>query len=482
MKFSELKIGDKFYHHFDRLRRKEERVVWIRKDISEYLNCESISANGYGRGVCQANDEVELIHLTFADLSVGDHFKGLEEKHGGKNIWVKIKREVNHNAKTVEDKEYIGLWTDSWPVERVEVVKETKPVEEKVEMSTKVENAPVVVTKDGTMTVVLDNTPHIVSTSHPNYSTLREAVRNKDWDKFRENINVADKVVKALSSSTGKTVEISGNTILVNGEALHNSLTERILTLLKEGFDIQPMVKFLENLVKNPSARAVNETHDFLDHKNLPITEDGCFLAYKSVGSDWYSKAAGKLRLIQGTTNGRGQIYNAIGETIECPRNQVDDERQHECSHGLHVGCLDYSGPSGWYHNASDHVVIVKINPADCVAVPRDHNAQKLRVCKYEVIGEFKGALNKPVYKQDEVAEYDDEYTEAVDEVFEDYMDIEDVYEDDQIAFEYEGKKRYAEVLGVHDDHLHCQLLNPEDSVGEYRNFLFDKMDKVRLL
>lgn len=402
--------------------------------------------------------------MKFSELAIGTKFKG---PSGGDCLWTKTSTEVESDyANATSESGMRGLWNDSDIITLIE---------EKKEMS-----VATVLTKDGTMTVVLNGTVHTVDTSHPNYTKLREAFKAKDWEQFEKLVNVVQTVAKALGDN--KTVEVKGNEILVNGSPLHNTLTSRILTMLNEGFEIGPMVKFLENLVKNPSSRAISELYDFLDHKNLPITEDGCFLAYKSVGGDWYSKAAGTLKLIQGKSNSRGQIFNGIGEVIECPRNQVDDERQHECSHGLHVGCLDYSGPQGWYHNPNDHVLIVKINPADCVAVPRDHNAQKLRVCKYEVVGEFKGALNKPVYKQNEEYSHDDDYEAYVDEAFEDYMDVDDLEDGDQIKFVYRNEVRTAEVDSFDYDNglVLTRLLNPEDCVGEYRNFRMDEMEKIQ--
>jgi hypothetical protein len=55
---------------------------------------------------------------------------------------------------------------------------------------------------------------------------------------------------------------------------------------------------------------------------------------------------------------------------------------------------LEYAGPGGWYHRSDDVVVIVKVNPRDAVSVPIDHSAQKLRVCRYEVVGVYDRPLD----------------------------------------------------------------------------------------
>ncbi len=475
MLFSELRDGDKFYYGSDE---KHSTSIWIKLQDKKIDSQNCVSTVGT-KGLCYPNDPVVLIerkNMRFNELPIGSRFTSNVGPKGV--VWTKIDDDTRGFITNVEtdNPEYSGRAFVCRNDEILTLVEEKEMIAEK--------SVATVLAKDGTMTVVLDGTPYTIHTGHPNYTALRAAVKDKDWSKFESLVDVAQTVAKAFSGAVSAKVEVKGNEVLVDGSPLHNSLTERILTLLNEGFSVDPMVKFLENLVKNPSSRAVSELYDFLDHKNLPITDDGCFLAYKSVGEDWYSKAAGSLKLLQGKANSRGQIFNGIGEVIECPRNSVDDERQHQCSHGLHVGCLDYSGPSGWYHSATDHVLIVKVNPADCVAVPQDHNAQKLRVCKYEVVSEFKGALNKPVYNQNEDYDTDNDYHEYEDEAFEDYMEVDDLEEGDQIRFTYRGEVRTAEVdhLDFDNELVLTKLLNPEDAVGEYRNFKMDEMNNIQFV
>lgn len=224
------------------------------------------------------------------------------------------------------------------------------------------------------------------------------ALKNKDYSKAADLLNKEKAIVRrSLGAFT-----IEGGTIFFNDTPIHNVVATRIVELSDAGLPFMPAVKFLENLLQNPSKRAVDEGYDFLQHRGLPLTEDGFFLAYKSVRSDYKDKYS-------------GTIDNSVGQVVEVPRNTVDDNREHECSHGLHVGALAYSGPQGWYHSAGDKVVIVKVNPRDIVSVPRDHSAQKLRVCRYEVISDFKGAYEAPLTSSDG-AEFDGISDEA--EVF----------------------------------------------------------------
>ena len=224
-------------------------------------------------------------------------------------------------------------------------------------------------------------------------SGVLDALRKGD---FKTAILKADKATNVRKRSGGA-FEVTDGVVYHNGQPLHNVVTERIVELADGGYPFSPMVKFLENLLENPSKRAVDELYTFLEHENLPITEDGHFLAYKTVGSDFYSKAGGKLTLLSGKANSSGQIFNGVGEVIECVRNEVDDDKDRTCSKGLHVGALGYAGVGGWYHSQGDNVVIVKVNPRDAVSVPSDHSGQKLRTCRYEVIGLFDTAFAEPV-------------------------------------------------------------------------------------
>ena len=67
------------------------------------------------------------------------------------------------------------------------------------------------------------------------------------------------------------------------------------------------------------------------------------------------------------------------------PRNKVDEDPDRTCSAGLHVCSFDYLPH---FSHANGHVMIVKVNPANVVAIPADYNATKMRVSQYVVIDE----------------------------------------------------------------------------------------------
>lgn len=335
---------------------------------------------------------------------------------------------------------------------------------------------------NGSLTAVVNGGVYSVDKQHPNYKLILEAYKKGDTEDFLDlythKKSQEEILVKEYVANSGITLE--NGKVYYNNKEVHHSYAKRILEAQKEGFPIKPMVAFFENLLQNPSCRSVEELPDFLMNRNLPLTEDGCFLAYKSVQSDWYSKATGdgSLTLVSGKEV-NGKIYNGIGEVIECVRNEVDDNREHECSKGLHVGGLAYSGPGGWYNSYNDKVVIVKVNPRDVVSVPKDHNAQKVRVCKYEVVEEFKNALN--------------DCCEGVEPVKEEpkKLEIKDLKVLDEITFLYLGKndkhhqRRFMIIEEIHNDYIFGVLLENDPSYeegNESRKFMLKNIEDITVI
>jgi hypothetical protein len=191
--------------------------------------------------------------------------------------------------------------------------------------------------------------------------------------------------------------------------------------MMADGFKFDHMVKFLENLMQNPSKRAVDETYWFLENYGLPITDDGCFLAYKAVRNDYTDIYSGKF-------------FNGIGGVVSMPRNMVDDNYGIDCSNGLHVGALDYVVQYGHFKKGEapvaggNRLLIVKVNPKDVVSVPKYEGHTKMRVCEYTVVSEINDVikeLDKVVYtsKAEEIQpdnndyDYDEDYSDSNDDL-----------------------------------------------------------------
>ena len=230
--------------------------------------------------------------------------------------------------------------------------------------------------------VVIGNTSHTISKTHVTYQKVLDAIKASDWETVKDVIE-PKKVV--LNYGQGN-VTVQGETLFWKGKEFHSSLATRMIQMLQEGFPIEPMTLFMENLMQNPSYRSVQELYGFLEKNNLPITPDGHFLAYKKVRDDYLDVHSGTMD-------------NSVGKIVEMERNFVDDNKDNTCSKGLHFCSESYLKSFG-----GSRTVIVKINPRDVVSIPSDYNNSKGRACRYEVIGELgveaAEAFTQPVQSQ----------------------------------------------------------------------------------
>jgi len=222
---------------------------------------------------------------------------------------------------------------------------------------------------DSNITVNYDGQTHIVPRKDSLAARLIEAIRNKNLDEIPRLVSVAKRVVEFGQGN----FSVENNHIMINSVAAPEVLSRKILKFMNEGLPAEPLIKFAEHLLKNPSFRAVNELFQFLEKNDHPITDNGCFIAYKKVRADFKDAYTGTMD-------------NSPGLTVEVPRNQVDEDPTQTCSHGLHVANWDYAHnvyPAGKGANMLE----VEVNPADVVAVPIDYNQAKMRVSRYVVLG-----------------------------------------------------------------------------------------------
>jgi len=245
-----------------------------------------------------------------------------------------------------------------------------------------------------------------------NWDTLVTAAKNRDWDELEAQFDILALVSK---KSAGR-AEIIGDLVYLDGVPVRNALSNKIVNMLHEGWTIDPMLRFLENVSKNPASYSQEELYLFLETNNLPITDDGCFLAYKVVREDYMDCYSGTNR-------------NMIGDKPSMPREEVDPVRDRTCSRGLHFCSMGYIG-----HFTGNRVMILKINPADVVSIPSDYNNTKGRCWTYEVVDEVsKDSL--PKYEASCPA-VTDAYSES------DYDDYEeDEARDEAYRLDYESKK-----------------------------------------
>ena len=214
--------------------------------------------------------------------------------------------------------------------------------------------------------VVINNKQYTLSKGNIGCDALIEAIKEGRWEDVPA---LASPVVAVRKFSNGFVDVIDGQ-VTYDGQPIHSVLSQKILDMFEQGFDINPLTNFMQNIYTNPSKRAVDELYGFLESGNMPITEDGYFLAYKKVREDYTDVHSGKFD-------------NSVGKVVSMPRNQVDDNKDNTCSAGLHFCSFDYLKSFG-----GSRIMILKINPADVVSIPSDYNQQKGRTWRYTVIGE----------------------------------------------------------------------------------------------
>lgn len=234
---------------------------------------------------------------------------------------------------------------------------------------------PFIITNQG-ITIVTGKGPVSIAAEDPAYSQVRELLKAGAGEaEIFEVIEAAQRELEQSLEAIGDSgVAIRADGLVtLEGKVIDNSLTRRMLTMREEGFDLRPMAAFLAKLQHNPSFRARKELYTFLEVGQLPLTEDGHFLAYKIVRPDYKDYHSGKFD-------------NSVGQVLTMPREEVDDDCNRTCSSGLHFCSLDYLQHFG---GADGHVMILKISPADVVSIPADYNNTKGRCCRYEVVGEY---------------------------------------------------------------------------------------------
>ena len=221
---------------------------------------------------------------------------------------------------------------------------------------------------DTAITVFIDNKGYTVNNGDDRYTEVKDAIRTSNFDVIPDLLDLKGKILE----------EGDGQLYLLNGvlkykdEVVESLLSNRIIAMRSEGYDITPLVKFLENIASNPTSTAKRELYGFIENSNLPITDDGHFLAYKMVATDF-------------TDLYTHSMDNSVGVVVKMNRSDVDSNRAQTCSSGLHFCSEAYLGHYGC--EGSSQVVVLKINPRDVVSIPTDYDNAKGRACEYKVVG-----------------------------------------------------------------------------------------------
>lgn len=234
------------------------------------------------------------------------------------------------------------------------------------------------------------------SDTHPNYPNslawLREVttkelfvddgkVSQKDYDRLTSLSNV----YLALSKWSNNDLVITRTSATYKGKPIAQEMTEFLVKVFLENPDAEDTFEAWSqylSLATNPdvSFKVANRLFMFIQKNDLTITPEGKVLAWKVVRPDYKDKHS-------------ATYDNSVGQVLEMPRSQVDDDDNSYCSYGFHVCSWDYLRS---FASTGDPVMQVEVDIKDIVAIPLDYNGEKVRVCKYTVVAEA-GIWNRTV-------------------------------------------------------------------------------------
>ena len=237
------------------------------------------------------------------------------------------------------------------------------------------------IVKESGVTLFKDGKQFSAPSDFWSYDRIINKIKTKDFDGIEALFNARDAMVEVQKEIARDIIDEASDVRIANGEVyigerkIYNSVTKRLIKMMQSGFDVKPLSNFLKRLLKNPSKTAIEELYPFMEKADVAIDNDGFIIAYKKVKDNYFD-------IHSGTVN-----YN-IGNIVEMPRNEVDDNRSNLCSDGLHFCSFSYLSQFG--SDTGNRVLVVKVDPADVVSIPADYNDAKARTCRMEVIAEIK--------------------------------------------------------------------------------------------
>jgi hypothetical protein len=230
----------------------------------------------------------------------------------------------------------------------------------------------------------------MVSAGDPTYGTIRDYLLSGGADMSRIRELAVDGKAEVRAVVTGVRDAVDGGDAtyrITHGDPVDEVVLAAAVRVRRDTGNLAAFGAFTRRLEANPSPASRSQLFAWLAAGGFTITPDGLIVGYKGVGVDGRSIASGRERVTVTHQDGTvesviGKVPYPVGATVEMERREVDDNRDSACSVGLHVGQHAYASSFG------AKVILVLVDPADVVSVPRDHYGQKMRVCKLTVAAE----------------------------------------------------------------------------------------------
>ena len=124
------------------------------------------------------------------------------------------------------------------------------------------------------------NKPCILEKGTEKYNTILSLLTNQASDEdVIKSLDVGSKI-EAYSDGNFH-VDPDAGMVVIDGVEVNNAITERIVTFFQQNLPYLPLINFWRNIQKNPSEESKKHLYLFLEANKMPITHDGCFMAYK---------------------------------------------------------------------------------------------------------------------------------------------------------------------------------------------------------
>lgn len=199
-------------------------------------------------------------------------------------------------------------------------------------------------------------------------------------------------------------VTIEHGNVYFDGDVQEGPVVNTIVRFFNEGNDsFKPLVNFLDLIGQNPNEHSRKNLSDWLANESFSLDDDGFIIAYKGVYQHGVDEATGLTTYAPSRVGpnvfvndvaipANGKAVQKVGDVVSMPRSAVEFDPKVACSKGLHIGTWGYAS------TFCSHTLLVRINPRDVVSVPTDCGGQKMRTCRYEIIGENVNAENDSLY------------------------------------------------------------------------------------
>lgn len=228
--------------------------------------------------------------------------------------------------------------------------------------------------RDDELIVALNGIPYTIDVFDPRYEEIAEAIYDKDEEKLEMLLSIRGRASKMMDDLSNYDINEVGGDYTYKGNPVAFDLNDYLRSAVEDG-NYMPVVNFIQRLYKNPNNDTRQRLFTFMEKNRMPIDDQGRFLAYKAVRSNYYDKHS-------------GSVYNGVGTIVpKMEWDEVDTDPTNYCSRGYHACAKSYI--DDFFYSEGDKVVAVAIAPEDVASIPDDYDGAKLRCRTYEVVSDI---------------------------------------------------------------------------------------------